>query len=157
MVQIRPLISVRRTMPNRRLGHKIARAQRHAQPPPVSGAALPDPLSRAAFRPAPAVVEEPARVVVREAHHVERLAYTRSQAAQALGIARSTFTQRVLPYVDTVETPSGTKLIPADELDRLLIEWRHPGRPRPEPRRSGRRAAVPRTWSSGSAKRAPQG
>ena len=45
------------------------------------------------------------RVVVREARYVERLAYTRSQAARALGISRSTFTRRVLPYVATIETP----------------------------------------------------
>ena len=58
---------------------------------------------------------------------VERLAYTRTQAAQALGIGRSTFTQPVLPYVETVETPWGTKLIPADELERLLARVATPG------------------------------
>jgi hypothetical protein len=78
------------------------------------------------------------RVVVREARHVDRLAYTRTQAAQALGISRSTFTERVLPYIETVETPWGTKLIPADELERLLREWRRPARPRYKPERTGR-------------------
>jgi hypothetical protein len=46
-----------------------------------------------------------ARVVVREVEYVERLAYTRSQAAEALGVGRSTFVRRVLPYVETIETP----------------------------------------------------
>ncbi len=62
------------------------------------------------------------RAVTREAPFVERLAYTRSQAAEALGLSRSTFTRRVLPYVETVEMPWGSKLIPVDELERLLAE-----------------------------------
>jgi hypothetical protein len=74
---------------------------------------------------------------------VERLAYTRTQAAEALGVGRSTFTQRVLPYVETVETPWGTKLIPADELERILLEWRRPAKPRRNPHRTGRPPAVP--------------
>jgi hypothetical protein len=77
-----------------------------------------------------------------EAPNVERLAYTRTQAAQALGIGRSTFSCRVLPYVETVETPWGTKLIPADELERVLTEWRRPTRPRRTPERTGRPPAV---------------
>ncbi len=48
----------------------------------------------------------------REATRVERLAYTRTQAAEALGVSRSTFIRRVLPYVETVEMPWGAKLIP---------------------------------------------
>jgi hypothetical protein len=39
----------------------------------------------------PSVPSEP-RVVVREARHVERLVYSRSQAAEALGVSRSTST-----------------------------------------------------------------
>ncbi len=78
-------------------------------------------------------------MVVRQ---VERLAYTRNQAAEALGISRTTLT-RLLPYIDTIETPWGTTLIPADELQRLLTEWRHPRRQRPRPRRSGRPASLP--------------
>lgn len=62
----------------------------------------------------------PPRVVVRDADHVVRLAYTRSQAAQALGISRSTL-RRLLPYVDTIEMPWGSKLIPVNELERLAI------------------------------------
>ena len=64
---------------------------------------------------------------------VERLAYTRSQAAEALGVSRSTFIRRVLPYVATVEMPWGAKLIPVDELERLLAERRRAAKPRPAP------------------------
>jgi hypothetical protein len=79
--------------------------------------------------------------IVREATRVERLAYTRTQAAEALGISRSTFNRRVLPYIETVEMPWGTRLIPADELERLVGERRQPPResargPRPPGRPS---------------------
>jgi Recombinase len=126
-------------MSRRRLRRKNARAQRHAKPSSV--AALADPFAPATgwIQPKP---PDSARVAIREASHVERLAYTRTQAAQALGIGRSTFTSSVLPYVDTVETPSGTKLIPADELERLIVEWRRPARPRRKPKRTGRPPAV---------------
>jgi hypothetical protein len=78
-------------------------------------------------------------VVACEARRVERLAYNRTQAAQALGISRSTFNRRVLPHVDLIEMPWGAKLVPVDELERLLAERRRrrqappmsgpPGRP----------------------------
>jgi hypothetical protein len=130
-------------MSRRRLRRKIARTQRHARVPAPS-APLGDPLGLTAesFGPASAVSEESANVVVREASRVERLTYTRTQAAQALGIGRSTFTQRVLPYVETIETPWGTKLIPADELERLLVAWRRPARPHPKSERTGRPPTV---------------
>jgi hypothetical protein len=83
-------------------------------------------------------------VLVREAPRVERLAYTRTQAAEALGVSRSTFNRRVLPYVETIEMPWGTKLIPVDELDRLLAERRRPAQAQPQPRKQGRPAAVSR-------------
>jgi Recombinase/Bacterial regulatory protein, Fis family len=73
-------------------------------------------------------VSEASRVVVREAACVERLAYTRTQAAEALGISRSTLNRRVLPLIDTVAMPWGTRLIPVDELQRLLAEQRRPAR-----------------------------
>jgi hypothetical protein len=89
---------------------------------------------------APQVVQS--RVVVREASYVERLAYTRSQAARALGISRSTL-RRLLPYVDTIEMPWGGRLIPVDELERIAAErWRE-AQPRLEPATRGRRPAVP--------------
>ena len=83
--------------------------------------------------------------MVREAAHVERLAYTRSQAAQALGISRSTFIRRVLPYVETLDMPWGTQLIPVDELERLVAEQRRQAaraHSKP-PAMPGRRPAIP--------------
>jgi hypothetical protein len=68
------------------------------------------------------------QAIVREATHVERLAYTRTQAAEALGISRSTFNRRILPDIETVEMPWGARLIPADELERLVTERRRPPR-----------------------------
>jgi Recombinase len=73
--------------------------------------------------------------IVRDATRVERLAYTRTQAAEALGISRSTFNRRVLPYLETVEMPAGTTLVPVDELERLLAERRRPPRERRRPSR----------------------
>jgi recombinase len=79
------------------------------------------------------------RVVVREAPFVVRLAYTRTQAAEALGISRSTFIRRVLPYVETVALPSGGRLVPVDEVERLVRERRRaPLRSEAEPKRPGR-------------------
>ena len=43
------------------------------------------------------------------APYVERLAYTRAQAAEALGISTSTFIRRLLPFIDTVEMPWGAR------------------------------------------------
>ena len=83
------------------------------------------------------------RAVTRQAPVVERLAYTRSQAAEALGLSRSTFVRRVLPYVETIEMPWGTKLIPVDELERLLAERRRAAKPQPAPARRGRPPLVP--------------
>ncbi|HEU6446652.1 MAG TPA: hypothetical protein VFL61_16495 [Gaiellaceae bacterium] len=84
-----------------------------------------------------------APAIVREAKHVERLVYTRRQAAEALGISRSTFNRRVLPYIETVEMPWGMKLVPADELERLVAERRRSPRVRKPPfRPTGRPTAL---------------
>lgn len=94
---------------------------------------------------APQAKEDAAPVeIVRETTHVERLASTRTQAAEALGISRSTFNRRVLPVVETVEMPWGTRLIPVDELERLIVERRRSAQARlrqPAPR--GRPPALP--------------
>ena len=82
------------------------------------------------------------RPIIREVGRVERLAYTRSQAAEALGISRSTL-NRLLPFLETVELPWGTKLIPVDEVERLLRERRRSARRRPEPATPGRPRALP--------------
>jgi Recombinase/Bacterial regulatory protein, Fis family len=92
--------------------------------------------------PSPPAVEQ--RPVARPAPRVERLAYTRSQAAEALGISRSTFIRRVLPYVETIEMPWGARLIPVDEIERLLAERRRPAKPRPAPARRGRPRGLPK-------------
>jgi hypothetical protein len=112
-------------MSRRRQQWRAAKARRHGEPArsvePSWSTALP--------------------VVVREARHVERLAYTRSQAAEALGISRSTL-RRLLPYVETIEMPWGSKLIPVDELERLVAERRQPARARPATVARGRPPAV---------------
>lgn len=83
------------------------------------------------------------RTVVRRVDQVERLAYTRSQAAQALGLSRSTFIRKVLPYVETLDMPWGAKLIPVDELDRLVAQRRQAAQTRRPPASAGRRPTVP--------------
>jgi hypothetical protein len=84
------------------------------------------------------------RVVVHHAPVVVRLAYTRAQAAEALGISRSTFIRRVLPFVETVELAGGSRLIPVDELERLVTERRRASARRPPlPSRVGRPPRVP--------------
>jgi hypothetical protein len=82
--------------------------------------------------------------VVRQATRIERLAYTRTQAAEALGVSRSTFDRRVLPLIETIEMPWGTRMIPADELERLLAERRRAPRLKAAPpARPGRPRVVP--------------
>jgi hypothetical protein len=81
---------------------------------------------------------------IREAPQVVRLAYTRTQAAQALGVSRSTFIRRVLPYVETIETGWGARLVPVDEVERLVAERRRKAQAVPRPAaRPGRRPRVP--------------
>jgi hypothetical protein len=110
-------------MSRRRLRRKTEKAQRHAQP-----------LHR---------TQAPPLEIVREATKVERLAYTRTQAAAALGISRSTFDRRVLPLVETVKMPWGGRLIPVDELERLIAERRRQAQGRAQPAAEpGRRPTV---------------
>jgi len=109
-------------MSRRRIRRRSEKAQRHAAPPKAASAPV---------------------EIVREATRVERLAYTRTQAAEALGVSRSTFNRRVLPFVETVEMPWGTRLIPVDELARLMGERRRLARGRSRPAKPGRPAALP--------------
>jgi hypothetical protein len=101
-------------MSRRRRQRRTEKARRHAQP------AWP---TEPAWPTRPLAVATPPRFAAREANEVERLAYTRTQAAQALGISRSTF-GRLLPYLETIELPWGSTLIPVDELERLVDERR---------------------------------
>jgi hypothetical protein len=59
---------------------------------------------------------------LRETDRVARIAYSRRQAAEALGVSVSTIDRRVVPAVDTVKTPWGQRLIPVDELERFVKE-----------------------------------
>lgn len=74
---------------------------------------------------------------------VKRLAYSRRQAAEALGVSISTIDRRLVPAVDTVKLPWGQRLIPVDELERFLREHIEPGRPHPPPRPAGRPPSLP--------------
>lgn len=117
-------------MSRRRQQRRADKTRRHFQP-------THQPRSRGE-----SLAAAPPRVVVREASRVERLAYTRSQAAKALGISLSTL-RRLLPYIETIEMPWGTSLIPVDELERVAAERRRTARPRLEPATRGRKPVVP--------------
>jgi Recombinase len=45
--------------------------------------------------------------------------------------------------IETVEMPWGTKLIPVDELERLIADQRRPARARPERAKRGRPQVLP--------------
>jgi hypothetical protein len=82
---------------------------------------------------------------LREAQQIERLAYTRRQAAEALGVSISTIDRYVVPAIESVKTPWGQRLIPVAELERLLRNHREPARGRPARRPAGRPATLPRS------------
>ena len=86
-------------------------------------------------------VSEPP-ITLRKADKGVRLVYTRAQAAEALGISKATLARRVLPHIETVEMPWGARMIPVDELERLVSEGRRPKlTQRPAP--TGRRPGIP--------------
>jgi hypothetical protein len=93
--------------------------------------------------PAPSRIAPVRSDELREASRVERLAYSRRQAADALGVSISTIDRRVVPLIDSVKTPWGQRLIPVTELERFLQEHVQPGRPRAAPRPAGRPAVLP--------------
>ena len=93
-------------MSTRRQRRKLERQRRHAVPPS-------SPLS--------------ARDVART-DRVQRLAYTRRQAAAALGVSLATLDRRVIPVIETVKTEWGARLIPVDELERFLTERKQAAR-----------------------------
>lgn len=127
-------------MSRRRKLRRAEKARRHLAPPRPP---LRPDWPNEPHRPVepPAVTSEP-RVVVRKADFVVRLAYTRTQAAQALGISRSAL-RRLLPYVETIEMPWGGKLIPVDEFERLAGERRQAALARRPPAPPGRKPSVP--------------
>jgi len=78
------------------------------------------------------------------ADRVERLVYTREQAAEALGLSLATLDRRVIPAITTVETEWGRRLIPVAELERYLAERIQPPRARRRPpQAAGRKVSVP--------------
>lgn len=85
----------------------------------------------------------PAAPKVRLAERAEPLVYTRRQAAAALGISLATLDRRIVPALKTVKTPSGTRLIPIEELERFLEEHAEVASVEFSPRRpAGRPSAV---------------
>jgi hypothetical protein len=75
---------------------------------------------------------------LQEVVEAERLAYSRKQVAEALGVSISTIDRRVVPSVHTVKTPWGQRLIPVAELERFLREHLEP------PREPGERGSAGR-------------
>lgn len=108
---------------SRRQRRKAEKAKRHAPPAPSHSSS--------------------AVTHVRRATQAERLAYTRTQAAEALGVSRTTFSRRVLPMLETIDMPWGPRLVPVDELERFVNERRRPARGRAETAPPGRPTAVP--------------
>lgn len=98
------------------------------------------PLAQGSAKPSPRVRAGE----LREVGEVERLAYSRRQAAEALGVSVSTIDRRLVPAVNTVKTPWGQRLIPVDELERFLREHVEAERARAAWRRPGRRSALPK-------------
>lgn len=96
-----------------------------------------DQAARAPRQPSPRADE------LREAEKAERLAYSRRQAAEALGVSISTIDRRVVPAIGTVKTPWGQRLIPVIELERFIKEHMAAGTPRAAPRPAGRPAVLP--------------
>jgi len=75
---------------------------------------------------------------------VERLVYSREQAAQALSVSLATLDRRVVPAIVTVKTEWGARLIPVAELERYGAERREEPRiPQRRADRSGRRSTLP--------------
>jgi hypothetical protein len=75
---------------------------------------------------------------LQEVDEPNRLAYSRKQAAEALGVSISTIDRRVVPSMRTVKTPWGQRLIPVAELERFLQEHLE------APRESGQRGTAGR-------------
>src|ERR1700730_1098773 len=77
------------------------------------------------------------------ASSVTRLAYSRRQAAEALGVSITTIDRRVVPAIDTVKTPWGQRLIPVDELERFVDEHLEAGLRRTRSGTAGRPPVLP--------------
>jgi hypothetical protein len=82
---------------------------------------------------------------LQEVDQPQRLAYSRKQAAEALGVSISTVDRRLVPAVRTVKTPWGQRLIPVAELERFLREHLEPARALRDPGWRGRPPVLPQT------------
>ena len=80
---------------------------------------------------------------VQLAERVERLAYTRQQAAEAIGVSVATLDRRVIPAIATVQTEWGARLIPVAELERYLVKRRQAARGARQATRPGRKPGLP--------------
>jgi hypothetical protein len=80
---------------------------------------------------------------LKEVEEPNRLAYSRKQAAEALGVSVSTIDRQLVPRVRTVKTPWGQRLIPVTELERFVREHLEQGRGRAAPRAAGRPPTLP--------------
>jgi hypothetical protein len=95
-------------------------------------------------RHAPSSITPLVAVDAQDGRPVERLVYSREQAAQALGISLATLDRRVVPAIATVKTEWGARLIPATEFERYLAErTEEPRMPQRRASRSGRRSTLP--------------
>jgi hypothetical protein len=126
-------------MSRRRLRRKSPKAKRRADP--VS--ALVDEFAEGTKRAPEIPRHDVAAPAIRETRRVARLAYTRTQAAAALGMTPATFARRVLPLIETIEMPWGKQLVPVDELERLVAERRRLPRPIAQASPEGRRPMLP--------------
>lgn len=81
---------------------------------------------------------------LQEVEEPNRLAYSRKQAAEALGVSISTIDRHVVPSVHTVKTPWGQRLIPEAELERFLQDHLEPPREAGERGTAGRPPSLPR-------------
>jgi hypothetical protein len=75
---------------------------------------------------------------LQEVEEANRLAYSRKQAAEALGVSISTIDRHLVQTVNTVKTPWGQRLIPVAELERFLREHLQPPREPDERGAAGR-------------------
>jgi hypothetical protein len=82
---------------------------------------------------------------LQEVDQAERLALSRKQAAEALGVSIATIDRRVVPALHTVKTPWGQRLIPLAELERFLREHLDPPLEPGHSRAAGRPPSLPRT------------
>ena len=89
------------------------------------------------------------------ADRIERLVYSREQAAEALGISLATLDRRVVPVIATVKTEWGARLIPVAELERYLADRTVEARvARRVPRRAGSEACCSGRYRRANPRRA---